>query len=391
MKYIHPFPARMAPEIVLKNLELLKDGQNVLDPMVGSGMVLNTASRKNIKSYGVDLDPLAVLISKTTSTKIDIDVARKSLSDLIIKLEKINKDTIFLPWIDDDIETSNFIKYWFDKKQIQQLRKIVYFLVEQPITSDSAILDVLKISLSRLIITKEPKASLARDTAHSRPHRTILKNDFDIINALPNSLNHVLKALKPSEINCDSKVSIGNAQKLSQFKNNYFDMILTSPPYLNAIDYMRSHKFSLIWLGFTLAELRNIKTDAIGITKSINPKKFAKHTALLKKIKNYDLDSPMIQEYFIGLYTQLVESYRVLKYNGIASFVIGNSNIKENAIYNNKLLKIAATLAGFSFISEMKREIPNNRRYMPISGDSPLSKRMKMEYILTFKKLKNDN
>jgi DNA modification methylase len=377
----------MAPEIVLKNLEMLKEGQSVLDPMVGSGMVLNTASRKNIKSHGIDLDPLAVLISKATSTKINTNMAQESLTELINKSKKINGNTISLPWIDNDIETSNFIKYWFDRKQITQLRSLAYCLIQQPLALESAILDVLKISLSRLIITKEPKASLARDTAHSRPHKTILNNDFDIVNALPYSLNSVLSALKPEEIRYNSQVSIGDSRHLSQFKNNLFDMIITSPPYLNAIDYMRGHKFSLIWFGYTLAELKNVRMKSIG-TERKKGKKTDAYVEVLKEIKKYDLDSEMIQGYFIDLYEQLSESYRVLKYDGIASFVVGNSTIDSKIVYNNKLLKKAAIFAGFSFISETKRDIPNNRRYMPIGGDSSLSKRMKAEYVLTFKKLK---
>ena len=39
---------------------------------------------------------------------------------------------------------------------------------------------------------------------------------------------------------------------------------MTSPPYLNAIDYMRTSKFSLVFLGSRLNELRAIRSAAIG-------------------------------------------------------------------------------------------------------------------------------
>jgi len=389
MKYIHPFPARMAPEIVLNKLQKLNDKKKVLDPMVGSGMVLNTASRLNIQSFGVDIDPLSVLISKVSSTKINENKVKAALN-LLIKHSRNNKN-IYLPWIDSDIETSNFIKYWFDKKQINQLRALAYYLIQSPVIFNKAIIDVIKIAISRLIITKEPKASLARDTAHSRPHKTIENNDFDILLSLPNSLDSVLKYLDPSKIKCNSNVSIGDARNLRKFKKNHFDMILTSPPYLNAIDYMRGHKFSLVWFGYKISELRNISTVSIGSEKKIDINKKYNNCEIIKNNKNLHLDSQMIQRYFIDLCEQLTESHRVLKKGGTALFVIGNSIHKDKQIYNNKILKEAAKIAGFSFFSEVKREIPSNRRYMPINGDSSLSKRMKTEYIITFKKLRKSN
>jgi DNA modification methylase len=175
---------------------------------------------------------------------------------------------------------------------------------------------------------------------------------------------------------------------LKKFKENYFDMILTSPPYLNAIDYMRGHKFSLVWFGYKISELRDISSVSIGSERKIEVNKKYNHHELIKKFSKLHLNSQMIQRYFIDLCDQLTESHRVLKTNGLASFVIGNSVQKDKLIYNNKILKEAAKIAGFSFFSEVKREIPSNRRYMPINGNSSLSKRMKTEYVITFKKTK---
>lgn len=57
---IHPFPARMAPEIVLDETASLRRGSLLLDPMTGSGTVVREASENKHKAIGFDLDPLAV-------------------------------------------------------------------------------------------------------------------------------------------------------------------------------------------------------------------------------------------------------------------------------------------------------------------------------------------
>src|SRR5688572_1842749 len=65
---LHPFPARMpAPlaEHLLKSL--LTARATVLDPMVGSGSTLVAARKLGHTGYGLDLDPLAVLLSRTAT------------------------------------------------------------------------------------------------------------------------------------------------------------------------------------------------------------------------------------------------------------------------------------------------------------------------------------
>ena len=48
-------------------------------------------------------------------------------------------------------------------------------------------------------------------------------------------------------------------------ENGTVDLIVTSPPYAsNAIDYMRAHKFSLVWLGYPISDLSQKRKEYIG-------------------------------------------------------------------------------------------------------------------------------
>jgi len=359
--------------------------------MTGSGMVLITAARAGIESIGVDLDPLAVLISRVASTQVEINNIYNGLDCLLQKVSDFSNKTVTLPWIDSDPETVNFIKFWFDEKQIIQLRLLSYFLVVNPIPFQKHIIDFLLVAISRLIITKEPKASLARDTAHSRPHKVICSNDFDIIKSLPKSVDHMVSVFNSAKIHKNSITFLGDARNLNFINDFDIDIVVTSPPYLNALDYMRGHKFSLVWFGYSIPKLRDIRSSVIGTEKTFDTQLNTEFLNILKKFNLENISKTttlMIQKYFFDLCKQLSESYRVLKNNGIASYVIGNSEIKGNFIPNHELLKKAASLAGFHLKDEEKRQIPDNRRYLPIKGDhiKSLSKRMREEYILTFTK-----
>ncbi|MBO9325941.1 MAG: hypothetical protein J7463_11270 [Roseiflexus sp.] len=63
-KPIHPFPARMAPELALRAIEELEPLSTILDPMMGSGTVVRVAAEAGHRAIGQDIDPLAVLMTR---------------------------------------------------------------------------------------------------------------------------------------------------------------------------------------------------------------------------------------------------------------------------------------------------------------------------------------
>ena len=389
MIHIHPFPARMAPEIALKGLEDLPPDSVVLDPMTGSGMVVGMASKRGIKSIGYDLDPLACLISRTNGTSVNPETARQHCANLLKLTEKLDSKKVSLPWI--DCETQKYIDFWFAKTQQYQLRALIYLLNQKPFTSDKKYINILNICVSRLIITKEPKASLARDTAHSRPHRTITENHFNVFEALPKSLEHVLSALQPERIQIATKTFLGDARRMQKVADCSIDCIVTLPPYLNAIDYMRGHRLSLVWLGYSVSKLRKIRARSVGAEVTRQSRKIKELKDFLTELHE-EADGRkrcMLKQYYCDLCALTAEARRVLKPNCTATYVIGNSNIKGHKVDNARLLVMAAQSNGFVLQKRNKREIPENRRYMPLqnSVDPSMSKRIRSEHILVFEKL----
>lgn len=391
MIHIHPFPARMAPEIALKALEKLPRDYCVLDPMSGSGMVLGTAAKLGLKAIGYDLDPLACIISRVNGSKIEEKKIEEYFQWFVSCARKILHEDLHLSWIDNDKETLDYIDFWFAPKQQQQLRALSYLLVENPINQDQQTLDLFKTIVSRLIITKDPKASLARDTAHSRPHRTISENNFDLFDALPKSFRHVVRALQSNKIKENVNTYLGDARDMHHIYNASIDSIITSPPYLNAIDYMRGHRLSLVWMGYNLSHLRRIRAQSVG-TETVEKSHYC------STFKSFIEDFPnpieekkvkILSHYFNDLKKVVQEAHRVLKSNRNATYVIGNSKIKGYEVKNSDLLKFAAQEAGFEISEQIIRTIPENRRYMPLinSPQSALTNRMRSEYVITFKKV----
>jgi DNA modification methylase len=384
---IHPFPARMAPELALQALALVPAGGIVVDPMMGSGTVVRQASDLGFTAMGFDVDPLAVLMSRVWTTPVDDGVVARVYDQAARIAVDAKADTLSLPWIDEDAETEAFISYWFGKPQAAALRCWAHTLksLEAGATvQERAALDVIRIAMSRIIVSKEQCASLARDTSHSRPHRVTLTSDYCVHQGLARSLRTVRKRLFDAPPRPGAVVSLGDARAL-KLEDQSADAVLTSPPYLNAIDYMRGHRLSLVWLGHRLRELRRIRSDAIGAERAPDADSGIREE--VKAALGCLSDLPrrhhaMIDRYVVDVVALAREIKRVLKPGGVTTLVVGNSCLKQVFIKNAQAMAKALELEGLTRVSEEERDLPSRSRYLPTSEGSSLANRMRTETVL---------
>lgn len=389
---IHPFPARMAPELALDALTSLKKGDVVLDPMTGSGTVLQQARSLGLRSLGFDLDPLAVLISRVSTTLVADEAVADGATRLLSASVKLTASSIRLPWIDDDPAAESFVDYWFGKPQQADLRRLAFLLSEPERWGISEqIADVLRISLSRIIVTKASSASLAQDTSHSRPHKVRLESEYDVLDGFARSVRSVRKRIAKIPPTGAAQANLGDARDLRTVADASVDMVLTSPPYLNAIDYMRGHKMSLIWLGFPLKKLTETRSESIGAerrpAKEFSGDAFEKIVDAMADISALSSRyQGMIKRYAIDLREMLGEVARVLKPLGTGTFVMGNSTLKSVYIKNSDGLIAAGELVGLRKVETSERDLPNGSRYLPTPSSGALSKRMRKEVIVRLQK-----
>lgn len=384
---VHPFPARMAPEVALAQCNLLPVGATVLDPMAGSGTVLRVAAERGLHAIGFDADPLAVLMSRVWTTPIDPNELRASAEEIVAEAEGLDPAKVWLPWIDEDPPTSEFIEFWFGPQQHRDLRCLSAALEKRA----GVITDALRVALSRIIITKDRGASLGRDISHSRPHRVLMENDFSVTSEFIRSAERLARRLGSQPPPGNVIVEMGDARNLS-LADNSVDAVITSPPYLNAIDYIRGHKLALVWLGYRVGDLREIRGQSIGAERK--PDCDAEKSVISKLLPALgDLSElptkalRMVFRYLIDMASVLQEIRRTLKPGGRAVLVVGNSRLRNVFIDNAAAVNAAAHLVGLETIARIERELPPSRRYLPPPAElvtSNLTKRMRTEVVLSF-------
>ncbi len=392
LRPIHPFPARMAPDLVLERLSDIENGSRVLDPMAGSGVVLRHAIELGHDAVGYDLDPLAVLMARVWTTPVSQDNLSEWLGRVVDEARATRADDVVLDWIDRNEETRSFVEYWFGEAQRSDLRRIssvLHALGEGGCAEDRASLDLVRLALSRIIVTKEPRASLARDTSHSRPHRVLERSDFRVFPALERSVEFLRGRLAERPPKGTARVGLGDARRLAELANDSVDAVITSPPYLNAIDYMRGHRLALVWLGYGLEKLRRIRACSIGAERAPdNPDPGNIQSRICGAMGTLSEIPPrrrrMIERYAGDLYRMLAEIARVLRPGGTATLIVGNSCLKGVDVDNAAGVREAATMAGLMLTGVSERTLPDNRRYLPVNTEGRLRRRMRTESVCRF-------
>lgn len=381
---IHPFPARMAPELARRPLESLHKGGRVIDPMCGSGTVIRFAVEAGIPCVGIDIDPLSALTAKVWTTRLDVSSLEASAIRLVEAAKALSSDEVKTP---SDKETKNFIAYWFAPRQMDALGRLATVVRRE----DSPMSEAFSVAFSRIIISKEKMASLARDTSHSRPHRVAMSNDYDVYSGFLRSVRHVAKRLEPEKIKGDADIRQGDARRLDGVEDSSFDLAVTSPPYLNAIDYMRGHRMTLVWLGYDMEALRRVRSSNVGVEKALpkseSPINIERFIDKGENSAIRPLHIGWARRYASDMKLALIQLKRVLKPEGKAVMTVGNSFLRGAVIDNAGVVESLAASIGFQCVERTRRDIPARRRYLPpptSGGENALDFRMRSETTLTF-------
>lgn len=418
----HSFPAKFPPQLPAKFISsLTKEGDVVLDPMMGSGTTVVETFLTGRRAVGFDIDPLAVRIAKVKTTKVKEkelmnfcrSVLQKGRTQVAHEKDYLGKELSNR----FDSKSKQFIDYWFARETQFEL---IALLLQIEHIRDEQIRTFFEVAFSAIIITKSG-VSLALDLAHTRPHRAkkVIGTDGRVITGeefaddTPARLRILTKKLRSPidefEKRClqnirslgnsssgriEPQIEFGDAQNLP-LEDESVDLIVTSPPYaLNAIDYMRAHKFSLIWLGYPLEELSFKRKKYIGgeDTKNAEFEKLPEDvSSIVSEISNADKKrGKALHRYYSEMKKALEEMYRVLRPNKAAIVVVGSSFIKGQDTETQKCLAAIGQDIGFQVPGIGVRKLDRNKRMMPAGAvldlDSQIQQRMYMEYVIGFYK-----
>ena len=325
---IHPYPARFIPEIPRHLIELFHPFSRgrVLDPFCGSGTTLVEAQAAGIPSFGVDLNPIATLVSSVKIDPPERDVAPVALAIADAAASGGPRPVPEIPRLD----------HWFTREATAALARLTHELAR---ISDRKLHNALRVALSRIVVRVSRQDS---DTRYAAVDRPIDVSDVyalfvESARVLDEAFEQLPARRATSGVLTNDILSVQPADLPSPF-----GLIVTSPPYPNAYEYWLYHKFRMHWLGEDPLAVRRSEIGA-------RPHYFKKNPATAD-----DFRSQMAQCF--GLFREVTIP------GAIACVVIGRSIIHGEVIDNAALLRAAGRPHGFNMIASAERTIPRTRK-----------------------------
>ena len=356
---LHPYPARMIPQIAERLINRYSSpGSVVLDPFCGSGTVLVESCRNQRNTIGNDINPLAVLLAKVKSKRMEPKRLNKAVSSFIKEVEEDYKKQAS----PDELPSFRNIRHWFKDFVIKDLSIILHRIKK---VQDVDIRKFLEVCFSLTVLETSNI-----DHRSSRFIRILHKEELE--KHRPEVLPHFRKKTRKlmskvalyyqNSYNTSVDVVQGDAQRLP-LSNETIDLIVTSPPYgeeRNTVAYSRWTKLMLYWLGYDQTRIKSLEKGSLGGAKRKTletPSETA--NKVLEKVAKIDKKrATEAVSFFFDYRGSLEELYRVLKLGCRCCIVIGNRSIKRFPVAMDVVTIELGKTIGFSHEKTYYRDIP---------------------------------
>ena len=376
------YPAKFIPHVVRYAINAFtKEGDWVIDPFAGSGTVGLEAYLCKRNAVLLDLNPL---LNHIIPLKIYLGKERLNEGYLCHKLARLGQTPHrFIP------EWSN-LTYWYPPEMLETLSKYWGFIKSCEQTPYSQIIESALLKVSKHFSYAEHRTpKLFRSKRKLSYIEDLLKTDWQetlrtqvcklSLKTLRN-LNDFVTATHQHQnrVECTGGIDSSYHQVTREC-----DVLITSPPYLQAQEYIRTTKMELFWLGYAEAEIQKLARLEIPYRKAdriIQTKTLAEIRAALTRNDLIDL----LNSYFCHTLNALENSMNSLKPNATAAIFVGNPLIDGIKVEIWRILMEYFTERGFVFEKVYEDRIKTRQLFGARKNKNPDG--MKSEFLLILRK-----
>ena len=355
MHKIHAYPAKFPAFITNKAINFGKnsgrDIKIIADIFCGCGTTALETRRSGIDFWGCDINPVATMIAKAKSQKYDTEKLLNYLNSILNYYNSRGNNDYYL-------NSSERMRYWYKKEQYNELFKLRE-VIKSVVSSDKLYNLFFICAFSNIL-----KSSSVWLTKSIKPQVDPKKTPSDVISSFIKQCEFMISANDEIDFNDSSFSTIITGNFLNnEITPPNIDMIITSPPYVTSYEYADLHQLSAIWLEYA-SDYRELREGSIGslyhqydFEEESEKLNNSGKRITLKLNEHIKSKTRSVTKYFLDMQEVTKKTYSILNANGLALFIIGNTEYKEVRIDNALHLSESLFNAGFSKLFISKRKI----------------------------------
>ncbi len=360
------YPCRsvaFVPRIILQDFSETVEHLNVLDPFMGSGTTGIEAVHYANSVHGVEIDPYARLIASVATRQYSYDEI-EALKELVLEVGA--NTTEQRPNSDLHPQLKN-IQYWFSDENFVDLLKLKSTIFK--VTDEGSLRDFLLTAFGDII-----RACSKAERQSLKPYisKKYLKKPKPVLEEFLRIAPKYIQAVVPNTIQKSKGITWEGSDATSFDVSVPIDLAITSPPYINAIDYTRCIKLESAWIGTadnaTISAVRNAQLgESVRRHRTIDDKLLTsiaiKYFGELESVDNARFKTALA--FFEDMKCNLRSVFHALKPGGAYYIIIGNSTIRGIDVPTHQAIAEIAVELGYKWDKYFRYRIKNHRTSIP--------------------------
>jgi SAM-dependent methyltransferase len=388
---LHEYKGKFNPQVVraIGNMIGLSPGAWVLDPFCGSGTTLLECAHAGWNAIGVDLNPLAVLMSNAKVRAISTPAAKlqNATQTLISRLNQRTKGLCYeKAWTrqeinhvvgdkwSDLIPNCDYLAGWFPPSVLAQLAIIIGEIDQSVAKSLAPIFRVILSDLAREVSLQDPDDLRMRRRKDPKANYPLVPM---FLKAVETRIGTVIKARQTLGRTVGRQQAFVMDNRAPLGLERQFDAVITSPPYATALPYIDTQRLSLCLLGLIESSgVMRLDRELIGAREIGQSKRKELEKTVLSKPSNsmpqsvvalcqqmLELSSQpgngfrrrnmpaLIYRYFSDMTRMFQNVHKVVRPSGIFALVVGRNRTelagKSISIDTPQMLADLASVTGW--------------------------------------------
>lgn len=356
---------RLTPAYSLKIVEELivskPQAKRILDPFCGTGTTALSATYHGREGITTDINPFLVWFGQAKTAHYlpqEIEATRIACSEIIDLVNRNGIEPCVLPSIHN-------IERWWNQKELgflSLLKSAIYKITKEL----SAERTLLMIAFCRTLMKLSNAAFNHQSMSFKDDGQLKMNFDFDFSNSFSEDARFVIDGANENPSG-ESRVLLGDSKNITVLDIGKFDLVITSPPYVNRMSYIRELRPYMYWLDFLSngRDAGELDWKTIGGTWGIATSKLTdwerpteqfSSKQLLKALdqishadnKNGVVLSKYVAKYFDDMWAHFRSLTPVLESHSEIHYIVGNSTFYGSLVSTELLYAEMLKELGFT-------------------------------------------